>query len=49
MPFKDGTYTHESGFTVVIKNGVVMLSPTHPLSLRLSEFFNSAKWMEVEA
>lgn len=30
MPFKDGTYQHESGFVVMVKDGVVMLSPNHP-------------------
>lgn len=48
MPFKDGTYIHEKGFTVIITNGEAMLSPTHPLSLRLSELFDSSKWKEVE-
>lgn len=48
MPFKDGVYTHEFGFTVMVKDGVIMLSPNHPLSLRLSELFDSKKWKEVK-
>lgn len=46
MPFKDGTYIHESGFTMKVENGVVMLSPNHPLSIRLSELFDTSKWKE---
>lgn len=48
MPFKDGTYQHESGFIVMIQNGVVMLSPNHPLSMRLAELFDTTKWKEVK-
>lgn len=48
MPFKTGTYKHESGFTLMVtENGVIMLSPNHPLSLRLSELFNSDKWEKI--
>ena len=47
MLFNDGTYKHESGFTVVVINGTVMLSPNHPLSLRLSEFFDASKWERI--
>ena len=49
MPFKDGLYQHEAGFTVMFKNGTIMLSPNHPLSMRLSELFDSKKWKEVNA
>lgn len=49
MPFKDGTYQHESGFVVMVKDGVVMLSPNHPLSMRLSELFEAKKWSKVNA
>lgn len=49
MPFKDGTYQHESGFAVMIKDGVIMLSPNHPLSMRLSELFDAKKWSKVNA
>ena len=48
MPYKDGVYQHESGFTVMVMNGTVMLSPNHPLSIRLSELFDSKKWKEVK-
>lgn len=48
MPFKDGTYIHETGFTLMVKDGMIMLSPNHPLSLRLSELFDSGKWKEVK-
>lgn len=48
MPFKDGTYQHESGFIIMIQNGVVMLSPNHPLSMRLAELFDTTKWKEVK-
>lgn len=48
MPFKDGTYQHETGFVIMIKDGVAMLSPNHPLSMRLSELFDYSKWKEVK-
>lgn len=48
MPFKDGIYRHESGFTIMVNNGVVMLTPSHPLSVRLSELFDTSKWKEVK-
>ena len=48
MPFKDGIYQHESGFTIMVNNGMVMLSPNHPLTVRLSELFGTSKWKEVE-
>lgn len=47
MPFKDGTYKHECGFIITIVYGTVMISPNHPLSLRLSELFDTTKWKEV--
>lgn len=49
MPFKDGTYQHETGFIIMVKDSTVMLSPDHPLSLRLSELFDSKKWKKVDA
>lgn len=47
MPFKDGTYKHECGFIITIVSGTVMITPNHPLSLRLSELFDTTKWKEV--
>lgn len=48
MPFKAGTYKHESGFTLMVtEDGVLMLSPNHPLSLKLSELFNADKWEKI--
>lgn len=45
MLFNEGTYKHESGFIIKVdENGLVMLSPDHPLSLRLSEIFDTSKW-----
>lgn len=48
MPFKDGTFKHETGFTIVVINGVVMISPNHPLSIRVAELFDKSKWEEVK-
>lgn len=48
MPFKDGVYQHVSGFTLMVQNGVVMLSPNHPMSIRLSELFDTTKWKEMK-
>lgn len=47
MPFKDGKYEHENGFIIVVENGTVMISPNHPLNIRLSELFDKTKWKEV--
>lgn len=47
MPSKDGTYQHETGFVDMVKDDVVMLSPNHPLSMRLSELFDAKKWSKV--
>lgn len=45
MPFKEGTYKHEEGFTIMVtEDGTIMLSPNHPLSLRLSLLFDTTKW-----
>ena len=47
MPFKDGKYRHSKGFILIIHDGFVTLSPNHPLSLRVSELFDSTQWEEV--
>ena len=44
MPFKDGVYTHESGFSVIVREGKVYLSENHPMTIRLSEVFDQKKW-----
>jgi hypothetical protein len=47
--FEKGSYKHEEGFTVLVTDdGKIMLSPDHPLSMRLSELFNTEKWTRVE-
>ena len=47
--FEKGLYKHEEGFTVLVTDGgKIMLSPDHPLSMRLSELFNTEKWTRVE-
>lgn len=48
MLFNDGTYQHESGFLIVVINGAVMISPDHPLSMRLSELMDNNKWKKVK-
>lgn len=48
MPFKDGTYKHEKGFTIKVENGTVYVSPDAPLSLRLSELFNPKLWEVID-
>lgn len=48
MPFKAGTYKHEEGFTIMVtEDGIIMLSPNHPLSLRLSVLFDTTKWTKI--
>lgn len=48
MPFTQGTYKHESGFTLLVNDEGIFLSPEHPMSLRLSVLFDSTKWTQVE-
>lgn len=48
MIFNEGTYKHESGFTIMVTDsGDIMLSPNHPLSIRLSELFDTTKWDKI--
>ena len=48
MPFKEGTYEHESGFRIFVdENGTIMVSPNHPLSIRISEMFDANKWTKI--
>ncbi len=48
MPFTAGTYKHADGFTIMVtEDGRIMLSPNHPLSLRLSELFDTSKWEKI--
>lgn len=48
MPFKAGTYKHEEGFIIMVtEDGAIMLSPNHPLSLRLSDLFDTTKWEKI--
>lgn len=47
MPFNDGVYKHETGFTIMVLDGDIMLSPNHPLSMRLSELFDVTKWVKI--
>ena len=48
MPFTVGTYKHEEGFTIMVtEEGVIMLSPNHPLSMRLSALFDTTKWTKI--
>lgn len=48
MLFNDGTYRHESGFEIAVCDGQILISPDHPLSMRLSEIFNSNKWQKIK-
>lgn len=48
-PFKEGVYRHAGGFIISVSDtGIVLISPDHPLSMRLSEFFDASKWERVE-
>lgn len=49
MLFTKGKYKHEIGFEIMVtENGDILISPDHPLSLRLSEIFDKNKWTKVE-
>ena len=48
MLFNNGTYQHESGFIIFVIDGKVMLSPDHPLSMRLSDVFDTNKWTKIK-
>ena len=48
MLFKSGIYKHDEGFTIMVtEDGSIMLSPNHPLSMRLSELFDTSKWTKI--
>lgn len=49
MLFNQGTYRHEEGFTIMVTaDGTIMVSPGHPLSLRLSVLFDTTKWTKID-
>lgn len=49
MLFNAGVYKHEDGFTIMVtETGDIMLSPNHPLSLRLSVLFDTTKWTKID-
>ena len=48
MLFNAGVYKHESGFTIMVSDtGEVMLSPNHPMSMRLRELLDPTKWTKI--
>lgn len=48
MPFKEGTFKHDNGFVITVVSGVIMISPNHPLSIRLADLFDAEKWKEMK-
>lgn len=49
MLFTKGKYKHETGFEIMVtETGDILISPDHPLSLRLSEIFDKNKWTKVD-
>lgn len=48
MLFNNGTYQHENGFIIFVIDGKVMLSTDHPLSMRLSDIFDTNKWQKIK-
>lgn len=50
MLFNAGIYQHKTGFEISVNDsGEVMLSPYHPVSLRLSDIFGNECWTQVDA
>lgn len=47
MPFKEGTYQHEKGFSVLIKNGAIYVSPDAPKFIDIKDFFDANKWTRI--
>ena len=47
MLFNNGTYQHESGFIIFVIDSKVMLSPDHPLSMRLSDVFDTNNGLKL--
>lgn len=47
MPFAEGTYKHERGFIVLIKDGSVFLSADAPAFVNLADFFDATKWTKI--
>ena len=48
MPFRDGMFKHELGFTVLIQNSQAFLNGHWPLSVRVADLFDEKKWKEIE-
>lgn len=48
MPFKDGIFQHELGFTLYITNGQVYINGNWPLSVRITDIINTKKWREIK-
>ena len=48
MIFRYGTFEHVSGFRVKIDSSGVYISPDAPLSMRISEMFDTKNWKMVE-
>ena len=49
MLFTKGKYKHETGFEIMVtETGDILISPDHPLSLRLSEIFDKNKWTIID-
>ena len=47
MPFKEGTYKHEDGWTVYINDGMIFVSPDAPVFVNIKDFFNPEKWTRI--
>ena len=47
MPFKEGTFSFKEEFTIAVDSeGTVMITPEHPVSVRIAELFNADNWTE---
>ena len=47
MPFKEGTYRHEDGWTIYVSDGKIFISPDAPAFVNVKDFFNPEKWTRV--
>jgi len=50
MLFNKGVYEHKSGFEISVDDaGEVMLSPNHPVSIRLADIFGVDCWTQKDS
>lgn len=45
--FNEGKYKHKDGYTLLISNGDIFLTPSAPMSFKAEDVFTSDNWTEI--